>query len=103
MKVRAPDAESVKQTVLETRRRLPLRRSRDDRMLLGVCGGIARSLNIDPAIVRILWALFSIGSLGTGVILYIIAAILMPEEDPGAEIEAVEGEVLDPVQPQNSN
>ena len=101
VKARAPDAESVKQSGLEARQRIPLRRSRDDRMLLGVCAGIARTLNIDPAIVRILWALFSIGSLGTGVILYIIAAIIMPEEEPGADIETVEGEVLDPVQPQS--
>jgi phage shock protein PspC (stress-responsive transcriptional regulator) len=68
-------------------------------MLLGVCAGIARWLHIAPIVVRILWALFSIASLGTGVIIYIIMALIMPEDDSDGAIETVEGEVLDPVTP----
>ena len=93
---RMPDGETVKQTVKNTHQRLPLKRSADDRVLLGVCGGIAQALKIDPIIVRILWALFSIGSIGVGVIIYVLLAIIMPE-DKSLEIEAVEGEILDPV------
>jgi len=93
---RMPDSETVKQTVKDARQRVPLKRSSDDRVLLGVCGGIAEKLNIDPIIVRILWALFSIGSIGLGVILYVLLAIIMPE-DNSTEIETVEGEILDPV------
>ncbi len=96
-----PEVDSVKASVSEgyakVREKTPLKRSKEDRILLGVCGGIARWLNIDPLIVRILWALFTIAFLGTGVILYIILAILMPEDDSDGAIETVEGEVLDPI------
>jgi len=93
---RMPDGETVKQTVKNTHQSVPLKRSSDDRVLLGVCGGIARALKIDPIIVRILWALFSIGSIGVGVIIYVLLAIIMPE-DKSTEIQAVEGEILDPI------
>ncbi len=98
-----PEGESVRASVRNgyqsMRERTPLKRSKEDRLLLGVCGGIARWLNIDPLIVRILWALFTIAFLGTGVIIYILLAVIMPEEDDGGAIETVEGEVLDPVAP----
>lgn len=48
-------------------------------MLCGVCGGIAEYFNIDPTLVRIGWVLLVLCA-GTGVLAYIIAAILMPEE-----------------------
>ena len=48
-------------------------------MLCGVCGGIAEYFNIDPSIVRLLWAgLVIVG--GTGILLYIIAAIVLPKK-----------------------
>ncbi|RME81974.1 MAG: PspC domain-containing protein [Caldilineae bacterium] len=89
-----PDGARVKEGLNSARRHIPIKRPRRDRMLLGVCAGLAHALDIDPAIVRILFALFSLGSLGTGVILYVILAILMPEEKPGEAIEVVEAEVL---------
>ena len=96
-----PEGESVKESMRSSyrtvRERTPLKRSADDRILLGVCAGIAHWLTIDPVVVRILWALFSLASLGTGVILYVILAVIMPEDDSGGAIETVEGEVLDPV------
>jgi len=104
-----PEGDSVKASVRSgyhtVREKTPLKRSVDDRMLLGVCAGIAHWLHIDPIVVRILWALFSLASLGTGVILYIIMAIIMPEDDSDGAIETVEGEVLDPVdvQPTQTN
>ncbi len=96
-----PEADSVKASVRSgyqtVREKTPLKRSKEDRILLGVCAGTAHWLNIDPIVVRILWALFSFASLGTGVVLYILMAIIMPEDDSDGAIETVEGEVLDPV------
>ena len=56
-----------------------LYRSRDDRMLFGVAGGMADWLDVDPAIVRIVWALLIFAG-GAGLLLYIVAAIVIPEE-----------------------
>lgn len=56
-----------------------LYRSRADRRIAGVCGGIADYLAVDPTIVRIIWALFAIAG-GPGLVLYIILAAIIPEE-----------------------
>ncbi len=96
VKERLPDADSIKQSLNDARQRIPLKRSRENRILLGVCGGLARTFKVDATVVRLLWALFSLGSLGAGVIIYVIAAIIMPEDDPAA-IEITDVEVLDPI------
>ena len=49
----------------------------NNRMICGVCAGIAEYLGIDPTVVRLLWA--ALGLTGTGTLLYIIAALVMPE------------------------
>lgn len=49
----------------------------NNRMICGVCAGIAEYLGIDPTVVRLLWA--ALGPTGTGILLYIIAALVMPE------------------------
>ena len=55
-----------------------LYKSRDNRMISGVCAGIAEYFNMDPTIIRLAWVLFSrLG--GRGVLGYIIAAIVIPE------------------------
>ncbi|MCX7796192.1 MAG: PspC domain-containing protein [bacterium] len=54
-------------------------RSRKNRMIAGVCGGIAEYLNIDPAIVRLIMALLVFAN-GLGLILYILAVIIIPEK-----------------------
>ena len=56
-----------------------LYKSKFDRKILGVCGGVAEYFNIDPTLVRVLWVLATL-FLGGGLIAYIIAAILMPEQ-----------------------
>lgn len=58
-----------------------LYRSRTDVMLAGVCGGIGEYFNIDPTIIRLVWAL--LGCTGTGIFVYIIAAIIMPADPYG--------------------
>ncbi len=57
-----------------------LYRSKKDRMLAGVCGGIGEYLNVDPTIVRLLWVAFSLMG-GAGILLYIIMAIIVPERE----------------------
>lgn len=55
-----------------------LYRSNTNRMLFGVAGGMADYFNMDPTIMRILWVL--VGLSGTGILIYLIAAIIMPQE-----------------------
>jgi phage shock protein C len=58
-----------------------LQRSKTDRMIAGVCGGIAKSFGWDPTIVRILYVLVSIVSAAfPGILVYIILWVLIPEE-----------------------
>lgn len=57
-------------------------RPRQGRILGGVCAGLGIHLDTDPTVIRLIWAVLSLLSLGTGVVVYIIAWILIPEE-PG--------------------
>ena len=60
-------------------------RSRRNRMIAGVCGGIAQWLGWNPTTVRILYVLVSILSAGfPGILVYIILWIVMPEESTAA-------------------
>jgi phage shock protein C len=57
-------------------------RSKSDRMIAGVCGGLARWLGWDPTAVRILYVLISIFSAAfPGLLVYIILAVVMPSEE----------------------
>ena len=55
-----------------------LYRSNNNKMLCGVCGGIGEYLGIDPTLVRLLWAILACS--GTGILVYFIAAIIIPQE-----------------------
>ena len=55
-----------------------LYKSRIDRKLCGVCGGIAEYFNIDSTIVRLRWAALVL-CVGTGVLAYIVAALVIPD------------------------
>ena len=55
-----------------------LTKSQTNRMLCGVCAGLAEYFGIDPTVVRLLWAALTLFG-GSGVIAYIIAAIIIPE------------------------
>ncbi len=66
--------------------RLPLRRSRTDRIAAGVCGGLAAYLNIDSLLVRIAWVVISVLTVGTvGLVVYLLAAFFIPLEPLRAE------------------
>lgn len=56
-----------------------LYKSRDNRMLCGVCGGVGEFFNIDPTLVRLAWAIFA--CTGTGILAYFVAAIIIPAND----------------------
>lgn len=54
-------------------------RSRENRVIAGVCGGLGEYFNIDPTLIRLIWILVSLLSLGLGLFAYILAWIIMPE------------------------
>lgn len=56
-----------------------LRRSRDDRMVAGVCGGIAKMVGVDTPIIRILLVAATLLGFGAGAILYLVAWMVVPE------------------------
>ncbi len=56
-----------------------LYRSKTDSKLAGVCGGIAKYFDIDSTIVRLLWVVITLAG-GSGLIAYIVCALVIPEE-----------------------
>ncbi|MCL6430164.1 MAG: PspC domain-containing protein [Anaerolineae bacterium] len=63
-----------------------LYRSRDERMIAGVAGGLAHYFNVDPTLVRLAFVAFTLGGGGIGLLAYLILAIIMPLEPmPGME------------------
>jgi phage shock protein C len=57
-----------------------LYRSRHDRMLAGVAGGLAEMWGADPSLVRVIWALLVIFTGGLALLVYIVMALVVPEE-----------------------
>jgi phage shock protein PspC (stress-responsive transcriptional regulator) len=47
-------------------------------MLCGVCGGIGEYLNVDPTLIRLVWAILACS--GTGFLVYLLAAVIIPQE-----------------------
>jgi len=58
-----------------------LYRSNSNKMICGVCGGIAAYFGIDPTLVRVGWAILTVVTGGVGgVLAYIVAAVIIPDE-----------------------
>lgn len=55
-----------------------LYRSRENRMICGVCGGIADYFNVDPTLIRL--GLVLLACTGSGILAYFIAAIIIPDQ-----------------------
>jgi phage shock protein C len=55
-----------------------LYRSRRNRIIAGICGGIGEYLGVDPTVIRLLWVLFVFAG-GAGVLAYIVAYFIIPE------------------------
>ena len=60
--------------------RIPLKRNREDRLVFGVCGAIGQAIGLDSNLVRLIWVAFAIGSIGTGVLVYVMMGWMLPEE-----------------------
>lgn len=75
-----------------------LYRSRQDRMIAGVCGGIGHYLNIDPTLIRLALLLLAIWG-GGGILVYIIAWIVIPEEPVAEGAQPGPGVPPEPVLP----
>lgn len=61
---------------------MALKRSRNDRLIAGVCGGIAKSLGWNSTAVRILYVILSIASVAfPGILVYLVLALVMPLEE----------------------
>lgn len=63
-----------------------LYRSKTNKMLTGVCGGLSDYLNIDASIIRLIFVLVTIFLDGTGLVIYLILALIIPSPDRDAEI-----------------
>ena len=72
-----------------------LRRSATDVRICGVCGGIAEYFGVDSNLVRLIWAAVSLFA-GTGILLYILAAVLMPKANESQK------DLQEVVQPEHS-
>jgi len=57
-----------------------LRRSRDDRMVAGICAGFARYLNLDPVAARVIFVALAVITGGGALVAYFLAWLIMPEE-----------------------
>ena len=55
-----------------------LYRDTQNKLIAGVCSGLGDYLNIDPTVVRLIWAL--VGLTGAGIVAYLIAALIIPEK-----------------------
>ncbi len=66
-------------------------RSKKERMLAGICGGIGEHLDVDPTVIRLIWIVVTLLSLGAGLLAYIIAWIIVPEQDTFPETQPATG------------
>ena len=57
-----------------------LYRSRTDKMVAGVCGGLGKYLGIDPTLIRLVFALLVLFGIGSGLLIYLVMMIVMPLE-----------------------
>ena len=63
-----------------------LHRSRTDRMVAGVCGGLGRYLGVDPTLIRLAFALLLLFGIGSGLLVYVVMMLIMPMEPEGTTI-----------------
>lgn len=73
-----------------------LYRSQHDRMLAGVAGGLAEMWDADPSLIRIVWVLLAILTGGLALVVYIVMAIVVPDEDAVWPANTLPPSPLDP-------
>ncbi|MDW7690412.1 PspC domain-containing protein [Flammeovirgaceae bacterium SG7u.111] len=59
---------------------MKLVKSTYDKMVFGVCGGLAQSFNMDATLLRILFAIATVLGIGSPIIIYVILALVMPKD-----------------------
>jgi len=74
-----PTSDEFKSGLNRVRSGMPLQRSRTNRMIAGVCGGMGEKFGIDANLIRLLWVAFTLGTMGFGALMYAGVAVLMPE------------------------
>lgn len=57
-----------------------LYKTQTDKKVCGVCAGLAKYLSVDTTLVRLIWAIVTLCTVGTGILAYIICAVIMPDE-----------------------
>jgi len=72
-----------------------LRRSATDCKISGVCGGLGEYFGIDSNLIRLIWVAVCLAG-GSGILLYIVAAVLMPKADKKAAKKKDLKDVIDP-------
>ena len=55
-----------------------LYKSNQNKMIAGVCGGLVEFFDVDPTLIRLLWVIFALAA-GSGLLVYIASAIIIPE------------------------
>ena len=78
MKTTSPRVNKGTETIEEQKPIKRLYRSGKDKILGGVCGGIAEYFNVDPVIIRLLWVFFALVSMGAGILIYLVAWVIVP-------------------------
>ena len=93
-----PTSDEFKSGLNRVRAGMPLQRSRTNRMIAGVCGGMGEKFGIDANLIRLLWVAFTLGTMGFAALIYAGFAVLMPEaqlhskaDDQLQEIQVVDG------------
>lgn len=56
---------------------MSLNKNHDDKIIFGVCSGIAKEMNVDPIVVRLIFAIAALMGFGLPIIIYIVLAIIM--------------------------
>jgi phage shock protein C len=68
-----------------------LRKSRSDKYIFGVCGGLGEYLSIDSTIIRLIWFILALTSFGTFALAYLICGLVIPEDDGYIHEDEVNG------------
>lgn len=63
-----------------------LYRSGEDRIVAGVCGGLGRYVGVDPVLLRLAWVVLILFSFGFALIVYVVAALIIPSDTTGQQL-----------------
>lgn len=63
-------------------------RSRTNKVLAGVCGGLGAYMDVDPTVIRLVWVVVTLVSFGLGIIIYLAAWLLIPEPPEESTLQA---------------